>query len=170
MVAAFDDLPSFTVFAWKDYGSENGDAWWAYLLQYIVLIFPALDVASAFPLNAICMSENLMSIKFPQLTIEQLENLPKKIVYKFRLFTVLPPLLITVVSFDLGVALTFTGITAYYVVFINIFLLHMYTRHRFPKPSDYNGWWSPKWLSLSGFWFFVILAIANLGLVLFEFS
>ena len=116
------------------------------------------------------MSENLMSIKFPQLTIEELEALPKKTVYKFRLFTVLPPLLITVVSFDLGVALTFTGITAYYVVFINIFLLHMYTRHRFPKPSDYRGWWSPKSISLSGFWFFVCLALANLGLVLFEFS
>ena len=69
MSLAFDDLPSFTTFAWKDYGSDNGGAWWAYMLQYIVLIFPALDVSSAFPLNAICLSENLMSIKFPQLTI-----------------------------------------------------------------------------------------------------
>jgi hypothetical protein len=67
----FDKLPGALItLAWADYGSENGGAWWAYMFQYIILLFPALDAISAFPLNGIVLAENMMSIKYPQLTIE----------------------------------------------------------------------------------------------------
>lgn len=54
---------------WKDYVGcskiENGHRvgsvpWWAHLIRIVVLIFPALDVMSAFPLNAVTLGNNLM--------------------------------------------------------------------------------------------------------------
>ncbi len=55
---------------WQDYygcaevGPDNkpvGHApGWAYFIRIIILIFPALDVMSAFPLNAVTLGNNLM--------------------------------------------------------------------------------------------------------------
>jgi hypothetical protein len=95
-----------------------------------------------------------------------MENLPKRDVYTFRLATVVPPLIISVITYDLGVAQEFAGMTDYYVVFINIALLHMFTMHRFPRASVYEGWWSSKKLALAMFYVIVPLAFANLAYII----
>ena len=42
--------------------SARGDhLWYCDFVSYFVVLFPALDVASAFPLNGITLGNNLMS-------------------------------------------------------------------------------------------------------------
>jgi hypothetical protein len=66
MSITFDSVPEALVtLAWKGLGSDYDGAWWAYMLMYIILIFPAIDALSAFPLNAIPLAENIMSTKHP---------------------------------------------------------------------------------------------------------
>jgi hypothetical protein len=47
---------------------EDGEwihvAWWAKSVSFYVLIFPALDVISAFPLSAFCLGNSLMSAAY----------------------------------------------------------------------------------------------------------
>jgi hypothetical protein len=47
---------------------------WAYLFSYLVMIFPAVDVASAFPIGAICLADNIISaLHSPKTPIKQVE-------------------------------------------------------------------------------------------------
>ena len=44
-----------------DEGNFVGVAWWARLISLYIICFPAIDVLSAFPLNAITLGNNLLS-------------------------------------------------------------------------------------------------------------
>jgi hypothetical protein len=66
MSLSFGELPAALVtLAWAGFADDYDGAWWAYIFMYLILLFPAVDSISAFPLNAITLSENLMSVKYP---------------------------------------------------------------------------------------------------------
>lgn len=46
--------------------SESDKNAWAHFVSFVILIFPAMDVLSAFPLNAITLGNNLMSSLLPK--------------------------------------------------------------------------------------------------------
>lgn len=121
---AIEDIPPLATLAWDGYG---GGTWWGYLIMYVVMIFPAADAISSFPLNGIVLGENLLSLYYSNLSIKELEALPLSTLAKFRLSVVIPPIMIAFFAFSLGLAQDWSGLLAYYVVYLNIGLLHLYT-------------------------------------------
>jgi amino acid permease len=99
--AAISDVPPLCTLAWENYGDGR---WWAYIIQYIVLLFPAADATSSFPLNGIVLAENLMSMKYSHLSITDLESLPRSLVIKYRLFVIIPPMVLAFFFFSLAAA------------------------------------------------------------------
>jgi hypothetical protein len=119
---------------WATYvGVVNGDniqvPLYARVISWFIVLFPALDVASAFPLNAIILGNNLMSFYFT----DSYHSHPvdhywypyiKKI---FRLLAAVPPLLGAASINDLGKITDYTGITGFAIAFIFPSLLAIYS-------------------------------------------
>jgi amino acid permease len=102
---------------WKTYvgsGTVINPSSVAVVIRSFILLFPAIDVASAFPLNALSLGNNLMSAyygKDPRGT----RNLP---VTAFRLLAACPPLLGALIFSDLGYITNYTGIMGLLLVFV----------------------------------------------------
>ena len=45
-------------------GGHDEQSWWSYIIMYFIVLFPALDVLSVFPLLAINLSDNLISLRY----------------------------------------------------------------------------------------------------------
>ena len=68
MVLAFgvEDLEEMATLNWSDYSAGNDDrAWWTYLISNLVILLPAVDVSSAFPIVAGNLADNLMNFTYP---------------------------------------------------------------------------------------------------------
>lgn len=66
-------LSSMVTLSFRNYtaGNNNKDGRaWAYIIEYIVIIFPALDVFSIFPIIAITLADNISALMFKQSTKE----------------------------------------------------------------------------------------------------
>lgn len=62
-----DDVEKMITLNWRDYsagGDPNNKPWWCYLISYIVITLPALDIASAFPIVCSNLCDNLLSVKY----------------------------------------------------------------------------------------------------------
>ena len=72
--AAGEAVPQSSNVMWKNFRGGTGEltpdgeyinvALWAKFISYFVVMFPALDVISAFPLNAIVLGSNLLDVFF----------------------------------------------------------------------------------------------------------
>jgi amino acid permease len=75
--AADSGLSSMVTLSFRNYtaGDNNKDGReWAYIIEYIVVIFPALDVFSIFPIIAITLADNISAMFFKQTTKEMLSK------------------------------------------------------------------------------------------------
>lgn len=105
--------------------SDGSFPWYAPVVAFFVVLFPALDVASAYPLNAFTLGNNLMSAYYgDDMYIHE------KSVYKLRVFRLLaatPPFLGACLVRDLGNITSFTGLTGFAIAFIVPSLLALYS-------------------------------------------
>ncbi|KAF0713431.1 Aste57867_4332 [Aphanomyces stellatus] len=102
-------------FTW---GIEGTMPIWARFLSFLVVLFPALDTLSVFPLIAITLGDNLVaSLKV----------------------AAIPPLVIAVLVTDLSVTLQFSGIFGIYVAFITPALLQLFSQREDPRTNIYSG-------------------------------
>jgi hypothetical protein len=92
------------------------------LIYYIVTLFPAIDAFSSFPLVALVAVENLIAIKYPHLSISERESLPFLTVLKYKIVVMIPPVILPIFLYNLGTANDWTGIVAYYILYINVIL------------------------------------------------
>tara|TARA_B110000305_G_scaffold223273_1_gene267663 strand:+ start:415 stop:819 length:405 start_codon:yes stop_codon:yes gene_type:complete len=96
-------------------GVWEGKAWWVNLIAFYVIVFPATDVISAFPLNGITLGNNLMSQVYPSKSRGRGEDRDreedKKTVTLFRLMGCIPPIIGACFVRDLGKITDYTGIT-----------------------------------------------------------
>lgn len=44
--------------------SQEERPWWTYLVSFVIVLFPALDVFSCFPIMAITLSDNLITLGY----------------------------------------------------------------------------------------------------------
>lgn len=109
-------------------GVLNGDGtekWSARFLAAFVVLFPAFDVASAFPLNAITLANSLMSAhdgdRVHELSKSKLHR------YYFRLIAVIPPLIAAFFISKLGEVTDFAGLTGFVIAFVIPALLARYS-------------------------------------------
>ncbi|GMH85813.1 hypothetical protein TrVE_jg1730 [Triparma verrucosa] len=120
---------------WHDYRAGTGEnvsndddpdwtdrAAWVEMIVYFVVLFPALDVASAFPLNGITLGNCLMGSYYGSKIREVETN--RITVTKFRILAAVPPIFGSLFVRDLGVITDYTGITGFAIAFIFPALLH----------------------------------------------
>lgn len=84
--------------------------YYAQVISKFVILFPALDVASAYPLNAFTLGNNLMSSFYGTDEVEIHERSRIKVSI-FRLLAAIPPFLGAYIVSDLGHITSFTGLT-----------------------------------------------------------
>jgi hypothetical protein len=103
---------------WADYGNNSsGVAFFIKrLISMYVMMFPALDVASAFPLNAITIGNNLFSAVYGKQVHSMEDSRRHKIT--FRLLAAFPPLIMAAFESNLGKITDYTGMTGFVLAFI----------------------------------------------------
>jgi amino acid permease len=114
---------------WKDYrGVLNADGsvpWYASFVSNFVVLFPAIDVASAYPLNAFTLGNNLMSAYYgADMKHHEQSRLKTSI---FRLIAALPPFLGAAMVNDLHHITAYTGLTGFAIAFVVPALLAYYS-------------------------------------------
>lgn len=150
---------------WSDYGSFSDG--FAPALQKLVstyvIVFPALDVASAYPLNAITLGNSL----FTSVYGDDAKNLPKIYRIAFRLLAALPPIIGASIVSDLGAITDFTGILGMAVGFVFPPLLAFYSekyfldRHMSPT-TIYSTVWTSRYWVIAVFSFGIFMIFFNL--------
>lgn len=117
---------------WRSYvgltDNEGNVPAYARLASFFIVLFPAFDVASAFPLNAITLGNNLMSTFFGQ----HYPRMEKSRFHRnlFRLIAVCPPILLASVESNLGKITDFTGLTGFALAFLFPALLSMFSERK----------------------------------------
>ncbi len=120
----------------NDEGNWEGKAWWVNIVAYFVVIFPATDVVSAFPLNGITLGNSLMGSWYGS-QIRQFEGDRLRTIV-FRLLGAVPPIIGACFVRDLGTITDYTGITGFAIAFTFPALLHLKSR-RAAKRAGLSG-------------------------------
>lgn len=139
------------------------------ILKFYVLIFPALDVFSVFPLCAVTLGNNLHSSLHS--ICSSSANTPPDDAYRpipYRLLAAFPPLIGAALVSSLGNITNFSGITGFAVCFVFPPLLAYYSKHNLIKKNldpktRYSSWFT------SDFWIFAIL-IFGVSVIIYTIS
>jgi hypothetical protein len=112
---------------WKEYGlnTSNGSFTFKRFISWYIVLFPALDVSSAYPLNAITLGNNLLSTVYGS-NVHVLEHSRIHRVM-FRLIAAIPALIAASYVSDLGSITDYTGCTGFGIAFIFPALLSYYS-------------------------------------------
>ena len=113
---------------WGILGSNREIPLYARFISSFVVLLPALDVASAFPLNAITMGNNLMAAYHGS----RIHTLGTSEFYRqlmlFRLISAIPPLLSAFLISNLGVITHLAGLAGFAIAFLVPALLSKYSK------------------------------------------
>lgn len=116
---------------------------------FYVVLFPALDVASAFPLNGITLGSTLLGFKHGS-NIRRVEASDRREVVKHRLLAAIPPIAGACFVRDLGVITDYTGVTGFLIAFVFPAALHMTSRRMCKRRgvrtrTGYESWIDAEW-------------------------
>jgi amino acid permease len=98
-------------------------AWWAKAIELFILCFPALDVISAFPLNAITLGNNMMGAFYGTRYHDVQHN--RCIRIRFRLLASIPPIVCGIFERHLGTITDYAGTTGFIMGFSFPALLYL---------------------------------------------
>jgi len=109
-------------------GYIGGISIWSKMVGMFIVCFPALDVVSAFPLNAITLGNNLMGAAFGRRIHEVEKN--RWIVMTFRILASVPPIILAIIVRKLGTITDYAGTTGFIITFCFPALLYTYSRKK----------------------------------------
>jgi len=114
--------------AWKQYHPTHTGLGGILINRFIpayIVVFPALDVLSAFPLNAITLGNNMHGAYYGARVLQQdtVQNRQSKTT--FRLLASIPPVLGGILVRDLGTITDYTGTTGFIIGFSIPALLYL---------------------------------------------
>lgn len=121
---------------WKNYLAQNPSAAasaFGGVIRVFVLLFPAVDVASAFPLNAFTLGNNIMTAYYGKDIHQHVGTRWKTSL--FRLLAAIPPIFGAFFVQDLGTITSWTGLTGFAIVFIFPPLLSYYSKQKLESLS-----------------------------------
>ena len=103
---------------WVDYSGQrgvgrSGRSWVASVISYTIVLFPPIDIISAFPLNAITLANNIMSATIPPHLTTQ-----RRYIIPFRLMAALLPLVGAAFIKSLDSILHYTGCVGVLIAFL----------------------------------------------------
>jgi hypothetical protein len=122
------------------------------IISAFIVLFPACDVASAYPLNAITLGNSLMTYLYPGIEdkldeSDKSQQEFKNTKYAFRVVASAPPILGAYFTRDLGTVTNYSGLCGLAVAYVFPPLLCYYSekimkKHKFPSKTMYGGWYS----------------------------
>lgn len=115
---------------WQDYGTGAGRGQGvARAVAFYILLFPALDVASAFPLNAITLGNNILSMRDKKAAASEGSAQPaRRAVVMFRLLAAVPPIVAGFFVRDLGRISEYAGTVGVLITLVFPALLNLKSR------------------------------------------
>lgn len=158
---AIKDVPSMVSMSYRSYSaghSEDDRPIWTYMIEYIIVISPALDVMSTFPVVALTISGSILTWKYGG----NFDLVDKKIIFGTRFIIGFIPLFISFFVYNLGSILDWVGLISFLVVHIPIPLLHTALRHMVAGKSSYDVWgscWTNLILSVSAMLLMVLVLV-----------
>jgi amino acid permease len=111
----------------------------AQLISLYVVVFPALDVISAFPLNAITLGNNLLVLFLNHTEHVDHTEIPTYYKYLYRLSASVPSFLMAYCLSDVGTITDFTGIAGFFLGFLFPPLVAEFSERYFLQRG-----WNPK--------------------------
>lgn len=129
-----DNIEQSANLNWASYtgGTVDGSAaWWAMLIRSYIILFPAIDVLSAYPLNAITLGNNMLSAFYGRKIHEVEDDRWARI--PFRLLASIPPIILAILVRELGTITDYAGTTGFVLAFSFSALLYIRSRNAAEK-------------------------------------
>jgi hypothetical protein len=160
-------------FYWGKLTEDREIPLYARCISSFVVLLPALDVASAFPLNAITLGNSLMSSYYGSRIHVLGTREASRAKYFFRSLAAVPPIVASSLMFDLGTITHFAGVSGFAIAFIFPSLLaisseRLLTNHGLPHETHYSCWLTSTWisyLSIALGLFLIVFVVASLCLI-----
>ena len=153
MAAAFEinDIPSNVSLAFLNFtfgASRDHHSWWTYAVEHFIVLFPALDVISIFPIVAHAVSDNIVSAVYGT-NRRQILTDHKFAFYCIRVLAIVPSFIYALtqthlVSASQGNIISNSGLLSFFLTLIMIPLCHIASRYFIPVTSLYEAKFSPN--------------------------
>ena len=143
-------------------GNIVGAAWWTKVVSMYIMLFPAIDVVSAFPLNAITFGNSLFGAAYGKRIHEVEHN--RWLRKSFRLIASIPPIIFGILVRELGVITDYTGTTGFMIGLSFPALLYIASRksarrRRFAVDTFYTGYGSTIPIAYAVLWIGIIMVV-----------
>ena len=188
-----DNMKHSSNLCWASYVGDASASNHSWIMKFVaataskfIVLFPAVDVASAFPLNAITLGNNLQSLSLFQFCgVGKSSRITSSTVgdhvttndtsstsrtrYFYRAFASIPPIIGAFFVKDLGKITNYTGLCGFAIAFVFPPLLAMASEkymvmHGLPNKTAYGGSWrtgkTVRWIT-------VVAGFVLIGYVLF---
>jgi amino acid permease len=103
-------------------------AWWARMISFFVVCFPAIDVLSAFPLYALVLGNSLLGMAYADTIQEAQHN--RRFKTFFRALAAIPPIVGALFVRNLGIITDYSGLTGLCIAFSFPPLLYIYSEKK----------------------------------------
>ena len=105
---------------WDDYQGTCGvgGCWWASVISYTVVLFPAIDCLTVYPLNSICLGNNLMAAAYGSENVAKMERRPIVRYLYICAIAAVPPIIAAAIIPNLATAINITGTIAIPLVIV----------------------------------------------------
>jgi hypothetical protein len=115
------------------------------LILYLIILFPAFDILSIFPLVVITLSDNIMSLFDISESEEHIVS--NKFIF-FRISSVLLPILLAAIIYNLGFLNNITGLFSILTVGIYLPSLALASKKIIPQKTEYDSYFSSEIYSI----------------------
>jgi len=152
-------------------GNIAGAAWWTKAISIYIMIFPAIDVISAYPLNAITLGNNLFGA-WAGKDIHKIEK-NRWLRTGFRLLASVPPIIFGILVRELGVITDYTGTTGFLIGLSFPAILYlssrkMAKRRHFLQETFYTNYGSVTLIANIILWTGILLVFAVIVILTFD--
>lgn len=103
-------------------------AWWARMISFFVVLFPAIDVVSAFPLYALVLGNSLMGFVYGD-DVHEVQG-DRRIKTLYRAIAAGPPIFGALFVRNLGIITDYSGLTGIAIAFCFPALLYIYSEEK----------------------------------------
>jgi amino acid permease len=163
--AAIRKVPGLCTLAYHNYSAGYSTRpWWTYIISMIVILCPALDVMSSFPIIAISVAENILSLTHVSLSVDKIN---KTTVVLVKLSVVTIPSILSFLDYNIATILSWTTYIAFLVICFAIPLMYIAGKILVPESSPYAAKFaSPCWTTIfAGSQMVLVLLLLMLSIV-----
>ena len=159
---AIDDLEAQSTLSWRGYSAGYSDRpWWTYFFEYLILIFPAFDVFSGYPIINNVLSDNIFAVIFKT---NENNEISSRMYYSVRGLTCTIPFIICFFFYNLSTILGWAGFFHIATCLIAIPMISIVSRRLVSEDTAYTSKFTNLYLAyfvaILGTCCFFIIAVA----------